>query len=795
MKLSLAWLREFVDLKESPERVAEALLKRGFEVSSRKRVGGEVTGVVSARVESAEKHPNADKLKVCTVFDGEQRFQVVCGAPNVAAGGVYPLARLGARLPGDFLIEKRPLRGVESHGMMCSARELGLGDDHAGLFEMPADTPLGKSVTDLLGLDDTVLEIEVTPNRPDALSHWGIARELAAAFGRKLKTPSPAVPAGAARRDLVAVEDAACGFYAARVLDGVAVGPSPLWLRLRLERCGLRSINNVVDVTNYVLLDLGHPLHAFDRKTLAGGGVVVRRGRAGETLACLDGVTRPVENLLVIADSERPVAAAGVMGGQPTSVSNATTEILLESAVFVPGEVRRARRALNVSTESSYRFERGTDPALAALAARRAAALIADLSGGRATAAQTVAAKAKPVPAVAVRADRLAALVGTPLTATDIKKALSPLGFGVIGAGKNLKVKRPVHRADVRDTADVAEEIARSLGMDRVPERVRGATAAPRGDTPLRRLVVAARDRFVGLGFLEAKTTGLVPRALWEKWAGPAAEAPAEVDNPLSLSGECLAPDLLVGLVPLAEGNVRRGNTLVRLFETARVFHRAAGGVEEADHLAWVAVGASHGPHWVRRPRTLDVWDAKAWTKAYLKDIRLAGARFAAPDVPFLHPVESQSVWMGETRLGHFGKLHPRTAEAMGLTPDTWVGELNLSAAATGPHAGVAFAGLSRQPALVRDFSLVFPSSVSWASLVFWIHREIPAAESVELFDVFTGGGLPADRRSLAFRVTFRHAERTLSDAEAHALHAQVIQGMGKTFQAELRAAEANPAP
>ncbi len=784
-----------MDIKESPERVAAALLKRGFEVSSHQRVGGDVSGVVSARVESAEKHPNADKLKVCSVFDGEQRFPVVCGASNVRAGGVYPLARLGARLPGDFVIEKRPLRGVESHGMMCSARELGLGDDHAGLFELPGDTPLGKNVTDLLGLDDTVLEIEVTPNRPDALSHWGIARELAAAFGRKMKTPAAHAAAGPARRDLVAVRDAACGYYAARVLEGVRIGPSPLWLRLRLERCGLRSINNVVDVTNFVLLDLGHPLHAFDRKTLAGAGVVVRRGAAGETLACLDGVTRPVEGLLVIADADRPVAAAGVMGGQPTAVSDATTELLLESAVFAPSDVRRTRRVLNISTESSYRFERGTDAVLAALAARRAAALILEMAGGRATGNQIVAVKAKAASPVNVRLDRLAGLVGTSLTASQVKQALAPLGFVVTGAGKNLKVKRPPHRADVRDTADVAEEIARSIGLDHVPERVRGATMAPQGDTPLRRLVLAARARFVGLGFLEAKTAGLIPRALWEKWAGPGAEIPAEVDNPLSLSGECLGPSLLAGLMPLVEGNLRRGNGLVRLFETARVFHRGPAGVEEADHLAWVAVGRSHGDHWSRRPRALDVWDAKAWTKAYLKDIRLAGARFAAPDVPFLHPVEAQTVWMGETRLGVYGRVHPRTAEALGLSPETWVGELNLSAAAAGPRAAVSFAGLSRQPALVRDFSLVFPDAVSWASIVFWIHREIPAAESVELFDVFTGGGLLAGRRSLAFRVAFRHADKTLSDAEAQDLHARVIQGMVKTFQAELRASEANAAP
>ncbi|HNG46010.1 MAG TPA: phenylalanine--tRNA ligase subunit beta, partial [Elusimicrobiota bacterium] len=386
MKASLAWLNEFLPEALTASVAAERLRRAGFDVPSVTRVGGIVTNVVVARVEAVEKHPNADKLRVCRVFDGKDRWNVVCGAPNVVAGGVYPLARLGATLPGDLKIEARALRGVDSQGMMCSARELGLSDEHAGLFELPADAPLGESIVAALGLDDEILEVEITPNRPDALSHWGLARELAAAGGRPLDWKPPRLPKAPVRKDAVRIEEAAaCSRYIGRLLEGVRVGPSPLWLRLRLERCGLRSINNVVDVTNYVLLELGHPLHAFDRAKLSEARVVVRRGRAGETLEGLDGVVRPVDGALVVADAAVSQALAGVMGGRPSSVTAETTALFLESAVFLPAEIRRARGRWNLSTESSYRFERGTDPTMAEAASRRAVQLILETGGGRLT--------------------------------------------------------------------------------------------------------------------------------------------------------------------------------------------------------------------------------------------------------------------------------------------------------------------------------------------------------------------------------------------------------------------------
>lgn len=789
MKVSFQWLKEFVDFTETPTEIAALLLRQGFEVAAVTPVGGPVTGVVVAQVASAQKHPNADKLKLCEVFDGDARHPVVCGAPNVEAGKRYPFARLGAKLPDGLVIEKRALRGIESHGMLCSARELGLGGDHSGLYTLPADAVVGQDIAETLALNDVILEIEVTPNRPDALSHWGLAREISAGLGKSMREPKADLPSTVKRTGFAKVEEPLlCDRYIARVLEGLAVGPSPLWMQLRLERCGIRSINNLVDVTNYVLLEYGHPLHVFDRARLAGGGVTVRQGRPGEKLECLDGVTRDVNGVLVIADGQGPVAAAGVMGGQPSAVFEGTREVLLESARFLPAHVRRSRGRLNISTESSYRFERGTDFEMADRASRRAASLMLSLAGGTLTGEEDLHGDGPKPIAIDVPHEKLQRLLGLSLTMGETKAALESLGFRCEERESLLRVTPPVHRLDVREIADVVEEVARRIGYDRIPGRVRAAASGGTPSTIVRSLALTGRERLLGLGFWEAAQSGLVPRALWDRLAGSGAERPAEVSNPLSLTGECLNPSLLVNLLVCLSGNVRRGNLNVRLFESARVFHRGKAGVEEADHMAWVATGQDRADHWRFHSRPLEVWDARGWAKSILKEWRLTGVKFDAGRFPFLHPTESQTILLGETPLGYYGRLHPRQAEAWEVSPDTFVGELNLSLAATGKFLEVRHAALSRQPALVRDFSLVFPETVSWSSVVFWIHRSCAWVEGVELFDVFTGKGLAEGTRSLAFRVAFRHPDRTVSDAEAQSLHEGVLSGLAKEFGAHLRA-------
>ncbi|MBK8575062.1 MAG: phenylalanine--tRNA ligase subunit beta [Elusimicrobia bacterium] len=709
MKVSFLWLKEFVNFTETPAEIAALLLRQGFEVAGVTPVGGPVSGVVVATVESAQKHPNADKLKLCEVFDGVGRHSVVCGAPNVEAGKKYPFARLGARLPDGLVIEKRPLRGIESHGMLCSARELGLGADHSGLYTLPADAPVGQDITETLALNDVILEIEVTPNRPDVLSHWGVAREVCAGLGKVLLTPEMTLPTTEKRTGLARVDEPVlCNRYIARVLEGLTVGPAPLWMRLRLERCGIRSINNLVDVTNYVLLEYGHPLHVFDRARLSGGEVSVRMGRPGEKLECLDGVTRDVNGILVIADRQIPVAAAGVMGGQPTAVVDGTQSVLLESARFLPAQVRRSRGRLNISTESSYRFERGTDVEMADRASRRAVGLILSMAGGRLAGEEDVFGSQPKTAPIDVPLEKLQKLLGLPVTRGEVRKSLESLEFLCEEKESLLLVTPPVHRSDVRELADVVEEVARRIGYDRIPGRVRAASSGGAPPSPVRSLALRGRERLIGLGFWEAAQSGLVPRALWDRLAGPGAENPAELSNPLSLTGECLNPSLLVNLLVCLSGNVRRGNRNIRLFESARVFHRGTDGVQEADHLAWAATGQDRADHWRFHSRPLEVWDARGWAKSILKEWRLTGITFDAGRLPFLHPTESQTILLGDQSLGFYGRLHPRQAEAWEISPDTFVGEFNLSLAATGKLLEIKHAALSRQPAFVRDFSLVF---------------------------------------------------------------------------------------
>jgi phenylalanyl-tRNA synthetase beta chain len=789
VKISVAWLREFVPFTQSPEELANLLRGLGFDTASLTTVGGPVTNVVTARVEVCGKHPNADRLSLCTVFDGTDRFQVVCGAPNVGAGKIVPLARVGAVLPGGMTIQKAKLRGVESSGMLCSARELGLGDDHSGLFLLPEDTPLGEDIAKTLSLGDTVLDVEVTPNRPDVLSHWGVAREVAAVLGLPLTLPPshdevPPAVSGLVTNDAPDL----CDRYIGRTLEGVTVTPSPLAVRLRLERCGIRAINNLVDVTNYVLLEWGHPLHVFDRDQLADGRVVIRRARAGESLACLDGVTRFLDDALVIADAVKPAAVAGIMGGAPSAVGNETRRVLLESARFAPSSVRRTRGRLNLSTESSYRFERGTDAAVAGWAVRRATALILQWAGGALTGEQDVDLRTATSPALIVRPSRIDALLGFPVGPEKIVRLLTSLNFHCEPQGDTVRITPPPHRHDVRDTADVAEEVARLVGYDGVPLRCRAASQAWDPPSAVRSLADKALPILLGEGFFEASNPGLVTRVTWERFH-PGGAALAELANPSSSAGECLSPDLLPGLLANAQTNRRHGRSPIRLFEIGTTFAAADDGVREEQRLAWIAVGESAPTHWKYRPRPLEIWDAKTWMKALLKSWRLAGARFdAGAGHPALHPSESMAVKGTDAEpLGWFGRLHPRQAESWDLPPDTFVGEIRLNAAATQATVPARHRTLSRFPAVLRDFSLTFPTSVPWLSVSLWLHASSPWVESVELFDVFTGKDLPEGERSLAFRVTFRDASRTLNDGDIGEIQTKILRGLAETFGAAPR--------
>jgi phenylalanyl-tRNA synthetase beta chain len=788
MKVSVNWLKEFVDFDMTPEELAKRLRSLGFDTASITTVGAGVSGVVTAKVESREKHPNADKLSLCQVFDGTTRFRVVCGAPNVAAGQTVPLARVGAKLPGGVEIKPAKIRGEESQGMLCSTRELGLGEEHAGILVLPEGTPLGEDANKTLMLNDAVLDVEVMPNRPDMLSHWGVAREIAASLGKPLRLPDAGVPAAPAASLADIQEKTLCGSYVARAFDGVKAGPAPLPMRLRLERCGVRSINNLVDATNYVMMELGHPLHVFDAEKLKGGKVSVRMSKPGESLACLDGATRKTDGCLVIADAAGPVAAAGVMGGAASGVTDATTRVLLESAWFQPSHVRQSRRRLNVTTESAYRFERGTDPAMAALASKRAAHLILKTAGGKMTGEQELRGDIPAAAPVRANPARVEALLGFHMPPADIQNSLERLGFSVKTDGADFVFTPPPHRRDVRETADIAEEAGRLAGFDRVPAVVRAAAQTLESPSAERRLLTEGREALAGFGFQEALNYGLAARSAWEALVGGPAEDVVELDNPLSLSGDIMAPSLLPLLLSNVGTNRRRGAENVRLFESARTFRSSGGQVAERLCLSFVAEGADGDGHWKFKPRPLEFWDAKAWVKSLLKGWRLPGVKFSGEGLPsFLHPTQAQTVSAGGKPAGFFGRLHPRRAEVLDLSKDTFVAELDLTALAAVPPLAVKHAGLAQHPALLRDFSLVFPETVSWSAVALFVMGQSEWMEDIRLFDVFRGDALPAGHRSLAFRASFRHPERTLTDAEAAKIQEKILEGLTREFKASLR--------
>ncbi len=787
MKISLQWLKEFVDFDLSPEELSKLLRGLGFDTAGIERFGGELSNIVTAKVESREKHPQADKLSLCRVFDGTTRWSIVCGAPNVAAGQIVPLARLDAKLPGGTVIKKAVIRGQESQGMLCSTRELGLGDDHAGIMVLPEGTPIGEDIRKTLSLDDTVLDIEIMPNRPDMLSHWGVAREISAALKKKLRTPDIKIPKAKKVSGLVSIQEKTlCSRYIGRTVEGVQVKPSPLWMKFRLERCGIRSINNVVDVTNYVLLEWGHPLHAFDGDKLRGGKVVVRLAKPGESLNCLDDVTRDLPaDALVIADAERPVAIAGVMGGQESAVSDGTKNLLVESAVFQSSSVRRTRRKLNMSTESSYRFERGTDANVAEWAAGRAVHLFLTLAGGKLTCEQDVQTSKPAAVHVKASGERINQILGTDFSPAQIKGALERLGFSCAGSDAALSVSPPVHRQDIWEDADLAEEVARLNGYDHVPTRRRIAGEPPEPMSPERRLVQSARNFLMGCGFYEAKNYGLVSREFWETLNVTSSGEPVELDNPLSLSGELLSPSLLANLLSDLQTNARYGNKNVRLFETAHVFRRNADQPAESLNLAFVAQGEAAPSHWKFKARPLEVWEMKAWVKSLIREWRLAGVRFDRNGVPaYFHPVESQCVFVGDKVMGYFGRIHPRRADALDLPRDTFLAELDLTALTKERFLEQKFSGVPRYPAVYRDLSLVFAETVSWSSIALHLARRFEWVESVELFDVFKDDSLPAGHRSLAFSLTLRHPDRTLSEVEAADLQARIVADLQTSFQA-----------
>jgi phenylalanyl-tRNA synthetase beta chain len=790
MNISRRWIEAFLRQPIDPRDAAERLGMLGAPVDAIEPVGADLAAFVVARVTDVRPHPGADKLRLTTVDDGSgTTFQVVCGAPNVVAGARYPFARLGTTMPGGLVIERRKLRGEVSEGMLCSARDLGLGEDHDGLMTLDTDAAPGTRLLEVLGLGDDRLVVDVTPNRPDLFGHKGVARELATSYGVPfrlpeipglvdLDLPTPGrhgdeATVGGIRLSLVDTEG--CGRFLAATVRGVSVGPSPAWLVERLEAVGARSVNNVVDVTNYIMLELNQPMHVYDAGTLAGPAVMVRAARAGERLITLDGVERVLtDGMLVIADQERVVGLAGVMGGAATEVATATRDVFVECAWFDPRRVRAARTAVGLSTDASQRFERGTDRWGAVDAFRRALRLLVSVAGGTLD-GPTVDCFPAPSfpPRIFLRPARVAQVLGVALESREIERCLVAIGATVVSKPDDgrIAVDVPGWRPDIGAEIDLIEEIARIHGYDNIPTELGAFRPAARQDDPRWGLLARVRDGGAALGLAEVMTLPMV--------RGGGDSAP-RILNPLSADHGRLRDALLPGLARQVEHNWAAHERDLRLFEVGTVFAGREGGErpDEIDHVAFVVSGARHPSHWTGAPPAHD-WDG--W------DARWLFERFVALAYPAARVQVEEEHWVALTaagdRVGWCGRLD---LDAPAWAGAVWGAELACQAeVADRPR----FQPLPSHPAVARDLALLLGPDRRAAEVVGLLEQRGRrwSLEGTEVVDEYRGAGLPEGRRSVAFRLVFRAPDRTLTDKEVDQAIERLIQMLERELDVTLR--------
>ncbi|GAA3402637.1 phenylalanine--tRNA ligase subunit beta [Paenibacillus hodogayensis] len=809
MKVSYQWLSQYIDLKGyTASELAEKLTRSGIEVDVVEKRNKGVTQVVVGFVKAREKHPDADKLNVCTVDAGQgEDLQIVCGAPNVAAGQKVPVALVGAELPGGLKIKRAKLRGVESMGMICSAKELGLNDkllpkeQQEGILVLPEDTAVGASILDVLGIDDEVLELDLTPNRSDCLSMIGTAYEMAAILGRDVLLPEDEValhPSQTKAADHLSVTISApgqCSIYAARRISGVKVGPSPLWLQNRLMAAGVRPINNIVDVTNFVMLEYGQPLHAFDADRLAGGRIDVRLAEEGEKLVTLDDAERTLEpHMLLITDAEKPIALAGVMGGANSEVTAETTTIVLESAKFDGGTVRKASRQLGLRSEASLRFEKEVNADAVIPALDRAASLIAKLAGGGINEGivESVTQRAEPA-VIAVTTDKINRYLGTELSSLEIKVILSRLHFPYEDkTGGEWLVHVPLRRGDITRDVDLIEEIARLYGYDNIPVTpILGATT-PGSLTREQSIRRTLRGLLTESGLNEVVTYSFTHPDQIAGFRGMYPEAkPIALSMPMSEERSVLRTSLVPHLLDTALYNRNRNQDDVAIFEIGKVFVTSEEPVtalpQEKLMLGIVWTGKRTSEHWAGKPEKVDFYDVKGIFEKVTSVLGVADVRYSAAGPEGFHPGRTAAISLGEGVIGRLGQLHPALQQAKDLE-DTYVLEVELEPLLEQASFRIEYKPLPKYPASGRDMAVVVDTGVPVGDIR-RVAEETAGSllESIEVFDIYTGERLGSGKKSVAFALVYRHPERTLTDEEVAGLHGKVVAALEQTFAAELR--------
>jgi len=839
MKVTFSWLKQYVDFDWSPEQLAGQLTMLGLEVEGVQKISGEFDGIVVAQILTRDKVPGSDKLSVCKVNDGKSERTIICGAQNHQPGDKVPLILPNFALPlkpGDkepFVIKERKVFGITSQGMMCSPQELGLAADAEGLLILPPDARIGQPFAEYLGRagGDVVFDLEITPNRPDLNSVIGIAREIAAVNGSKLKIPSVEIHASRTTQhasDLVSIRIEApdlCPRYTARVVKDVKIGPSPDWLRSTLEKVGIRSINNVVDVTNYVMLETGQPLHAFDYhlvgnvsgagvppvivpptvpvgektkaesaiETVAGRGrrdacptIVVRRAQNGEKFKALDDVERTLTSeMLLIADEQQGIALAGIMGGQNTEIKDSTRDVLIESAYFSPTNIRRTSKRLGLRSESSYRFERGADPGITEWASRRASQLILETAGGELADGVVDDFPAPPKPQeITLRHTKTNALLGIPIPHAEQIKHLTALGLEVVSQSNDAGTLRvPTWRVDLKRETDLIEEIERLHGLENVPATPpRGAIGGHPFDA-IHDQIAEVRLILCGLGLNEAQGQTL----LSNEAASLRPDIPSKLANPLSSEMDTLRPGITPGLLNALRLNVNRKNHDVALFEIGRRFAFIEGRFAESRGLGIAMTGRRYQLFWTGEDRDakLDVFDLKGVLEEFFEQFGVRGFVFREQpqhNLPFLISAE---IAQGKYQLGSLGLLHPLHAKQHDLRDTVLLAELDLDLLIARRASGKSFKPLPQFPAIRRDVAMLVPEATTHEAVLAAVKQTRPAnLETVELFDVFRGRHVPEGQKSLAYAFTYRSPEKTLTDAEVNAAHARVVEG----FKAQLKA-------
>ena len=801
MKVSLNWLEDYVEIRMDWKDLIHLLTMAGLEVEGATSTGEGLEKVVVAEIQSIRRHPNADRLSLVEAKTPQESFSIVCGATNIKEGQKVPLALVGARLPNGIEIKRSKIRGVLSEGLLCSEIEMGLGQEASGIMILAPELPLGSGVGEVLGLKDTILDISITPNRPDCLCVIGVAREIAALTGQKMKYPSLSLADRGEeihRKTSVTILDQdLCPRYVARMMEGVKIGPSPRWMSNRLEKVGIRSINNVVDVTNYIMMEYGQPLHAFDFEFLEEGRIVVRRAKGGEEFVTLDGVTRTLDGeMLMICDGVKPVAIAGVMGGLNSEIKDDTTTVLLESAYFDPAGNRRTSKKLGLETEAAYRFGRGIDYGGCLSAADRAAQLIQEWAGGRVVegAVDVYPAPIRPKP-IRLRGERIRQVLGTEVSVKEARNYLENLELEVQEEKEGVLLVVPASfRGDLEREIDLIEEVARLNGYDRIPITL--PTGSPSSEKRSKEFI--AERRAINLlnvhGYNEVINYSFTSPAFADRIGLPPDDPrrqPLRILNPLAEDVSVMRTTLIPGLMETVQYNLSRKNSNLKLFELKKVFLPQEGErlPKEVKLLAGVALGFDRGPHWASPQRPVDFYDIKGCVEDLLDALQIKDAKFVkAEDVPYLHPGKASKVVLDQEVLGVLGEIHPEVSGRYEVRGKGYLFEMDFSKMVKGAGEERRFQALPKFPAVERDLSVVVDQAMEAEEVMDAIRTfRQPYVEEVTLFDVYQEPPIPEGKKGISYRIRYQAKDRTLTDEEVNQYHEKILSRLKEVFQLDLR--------